>query len=51
MGLGQYDSIVEYCDPHTASSVFLILVGPSSTPFYPYTTRLDQHLLFLMKII
>ena len=26
MGLGQYNSLGEYCDPHTASSVFLILV-------------------------
>ena len=26
MGLGQYDSLGEYCDPHTASSVLLILV-------------------------
>ena len=25
MGLGQYDSLGEYCDPHTASSVFLII--------------------------
>ena len=26
MGLGQYDSIGEYCVPHTASEVFLVLV-------------------------
>ena len=26
MGLGQYNSLGEYCDPHTASSVFLILI-------------------------
>ena len=26
MGLGQYDSLEEYCSPHTASSVFIILV-------------------------
>ena len=26
MGLGQYNSPGEYCDPHTVSSVFLILV-------------------------
>ena len=26
MGLGQYNNLVEYCGPHTASSVFLILV-------------------------
>ena len=26
MGLGQYDSLGEYCGPHTASSVFLILI-------------------------
>ena len=25
MGLGQYDSLGEYCGPHTASYVFLIL--------------------------
>ena len=26
MGLGQYDSLGEYCDLHTASSVFLFLL-------------------------
>ena len=26
MGLGQNDSLGEYCDPHTASSVFLISI-------------------------
>ena len=26
MGLGKYNSLEEYCGPHTASSVFLILV-------------------------
>ena len=26
MGLGQYNSLGEYCGPHTASSVFLILL-------------------------
>ena len=26
VGVGQYNSIGEYCGPHTASSVFLILV-------------------------
>ena len=26
MGLGQYNSLGEYCVPHTASSVFLILI-------------------------
>ena len=26
MDLGQYDCLGEYCGPHTASSVFLILV-------------------------
>ena len=26
MGLGQYDSLMEYCGPHTASFVFLILI-------------------------
>ena len=26
MGLGQYNSLGEYCGPHTALSVFLILV-------------------------
>ena len=28
MGLGQYNSLGEYCGPHTASSVFLILIFP-----------------------
>ena len=28
MGLGQYNSLGEYCGPHTASSVFLILLPP-----------------------
>ena len=32
MGLGQYNSIGEYCDPHTASSVFLILILSISRP-------------------
>ena len=27
IGLGQYKSLGEYCGPHTASSVFLILVS------------------------
>ena len=27
MGLGQYDGLGEYCGPHTASSVFLILLA------------------------
>ena len=26
-GLGQYNSLGEYCDPHTPSSVFLILIA------------------------
>ena len=30
MGLGQYDDLGEYCFPHTASSVFLILVVTTS---------------------
>ena len=28
MGLGQYNSLGEYSGPHTASSVFLILISP-----------------------
>ena len=31
MGLGQYDSLGEYCGPHTASSVFLISLSPISS--------------------
>ena len=27
MGLGQYNSLVKYCGPHTVSSVFLISVN------------------------
>ena len=26
MGLGEYDGLGTYCDPHTASSVFLVLI-------------------------
>ena len=26
VGLGQYNSLGKYCDPHTASSMFLILI-------------------------
>ena len=26
--IGQYDGLGEYCGPHTASSVFLILTNP-----------------------
>ena len=29
MGLGQYNSLGKYCGPHTASSVFLILLLPT----------------------
>ena len=32
MGLGQYNSYGEYCGPHTAYSVFLILFSPP--PFF-----------------
>ena len=31
MDLGQYDGLGEYCDPHTASEVFLILIPVSSS--------------------
>ena len=34
MGLGQYNSLGEYCCPHTASSVFLILVCPDLLVLY-----------------
>ena len=43
MGLGQYNSLGEYCDPHTASSVFLILVHISRS--------VKMHLLDLYIII
>ena len=36
MGLGQYNSLGKYCGPHTASSVFLILIRP-------YTKSKDCH--------
>ena len=29
VGLGQYDGLGEYCGPHSASEVVLILVAPS----------------------
>ena len=28
MGLGQYNSLGEYCGPHASSSVFLIPIAP-----------------------
>ena len=34
MGLGQYNSLGEYCDPHTASSVFLVLVSQYVTDVF-----------------
>ena len=34
MGLGQYDGREEYCGPHTASSVFLILVPTKGIIFF-----------------
>ena len=42
MGLGQYNSLGEYCDPHTASSVFLILTIIAiyrGLPLITYTPR------------
>ena len=35
MGLGQYDGLGEYCGPHTASSVFLILLVQVTTKSAP----------------
>ena len=33
MCLGQYNNLAEYCDPHTASSVFHIMgLGTSAGP-------------------
>ena len=47
MGLGQYNSLGEYCGPHTASSVFLILLRVcTSLPISIFQTHflLDVHL-------
>ena len=41
MGLGQYNGLVEYCCPHTASSVFLILVCSWSPYLEPCIHSLD----------
>ena len=39
MGLGQYNSLGKYCDPHTASSVFFILFfALKCFPFSPLET-------------
>ena len=39
VGLDQYGSLEEYCGPHTASSVFLILlVSLSDSQYVPYQT-------------
>ena len=37
MGLGQYDILGEYCVPHTASSVFLILLYMSLKLYHKRT--------------
>ena len=50
MGLGQFNSLGEYCGPHTASSVFLILIvvcGISSTSCQ-LITELFPHCLKVM---
>ena len=51
MGLGQYDSLGEYCGPHTASSVFLIimlLITPHALRCcYGVSDPRDEHILFL----
>ena len=40
MGLGQYDGLGEYCGPHTASSMFLILIWlPKDGPLTEYLHR------------
>ena len=41
MGLGQYDSLGEYCDPRTASEVFLF-----TTQLYQFLVRLFLFALF-----
>ena len=34
MGLVQYNSLGEYCGPHTASSVFLIMIRHRQVPSF-----------------
>ena len=41
MGLGQYNSLGEYCGPHTASSVFLILRFQEKSLQYQCATSLQ----------
>ena len=45
MGLGQYDSLREYCGPHTASSVFLIF----TTQSYSYLCNYDVTFPYIDK--
>ena len=43
MGLGQYNSLGEYCVPHTASSVFLILtVACDILPFLEFNMGIHR---------
>ena len=44
-GLGQYNSLGEYCGPHTASSVFLILIHTEGI-MIPRTRRLPNFVDF-----
>ena len=45
MGLGKYNSLGEYYGPHTASSVFLILIPVASTCMR-YQMRFHETLIF-----
>ena len=45
MGLGQYNSLGEYCDPHTASSVFLIFI------FYPIVVLKVMVVSLLLSVV
>ena len=47
MGLGQYNSLGEYCDLHTASSVFLILL--SIYQLMVLRERLEEHVCVIEK--
>ena len=42
MGLGQYNSLGEYCGPHTASAVFLILIFPTKFLMKTFSLLLQQ---------
>ena len=50
MGLGQYNGLGEYCSPHTASSVFLILLHKAPSHSSRLENQSSQVILLVLPI-